>query len=154
LALGADGTIALAYSETGSSHIYQIWVWRPGQGWSLHDLSGADVAALAVQGDGKVLAVENRTDADELDVVRIQGVHPALVDNTFSGDGRAQIDLDEGGGNGQLGYAIVLSGGRAVVLGTVDTGGGEGGFALRLQNSLMHADGFESGSTAAWDAKK
>lgn len=108
--------------------------------------------ALAVQGDGKIVVAGGTgpnppfTDAD-FAVARLHTSGSAPLDTSFHDDGRRVFAFDLGGTIADTAYDVTLGqGGKITVVGAVATDNGTALGAIRLENSLLFADGFEWGS--------
>ena len=61
------------------------------------------------------------------------------------------VDIDNGGGNTETPVDLQFPGGQPMVLAETDAeAGGKEAVLVRLENSLIFADGFEWGSTKFW----
>ncbi len=152
LAIASDGT---PYAEVNSiSPDHTGWILGRGPGAWMGVGNGAEpLAALVLQGDGKVLTVGNSTSFDGFEVTRLIPTPAFFVwDESFTGDGIEGYDVNLGGANGQQAVVMVLSGGRPVMLGNADTSIGEALFAIRLKNRYLFADSFEVGAKSRWSA--
>ncbi len=151
LAIGHDGRIALAFHDisgtAGSLFALQV---ATGQSTSFA-VNGREFKALAFDGLGRLLHAYDATSGDTL------GVNRYLID--FAGGGFASdptfipvlLDIDDGGDTGERPVDLATPAGRPMILVDVDqVGGGSRAALVRLENSLIFADGFEWGSTRFW----
>ena len=120
------------------------------------DLGGAQrndiLRSIAVQGDRKIVVVGGSgpvapsTDAD-FAIARLHTSGSAPLDASFQGDGVRLFAFDVGGTIADTAYDVTLGqGGRITVVGAVANDNGTALGAIRLENSLLFADGFEWGS--------
>jgi uncharacterized delta-60 repeat protein len=106
---------------------------------------------LALQSDGKILAagtVQTGDPANDTDFGIARLLPNCALDLTFAGDGKAVVHVEAGGatGDGNQGNAVVIHGGRTLVVGTAEKLNVDTDFALaRLTSALIFRDGFEHG---------
>jgi hypothetical protein len=156
LVIAADGAVYVAVNSLAADHTGSLYGGMPEAGWPGSGTGGRPIAALALQGDGKILTVANATDGDVFVVSRFVRTATGWDTDWSFGSlpGHELYDVDLGGADGQRVVAIVLSEGRPIVLGNADTDTGDELFAIRLRNRYLFADGFESGSRVFWSAAR
>ena len=149
-AIGPDGRMALAYYNltTSSSMLAALQV-ATGSGIGLPE-AGRDVKALAFDGLGRLLYTYDLPSGDgmgaERHLVNFGSGMPA--DPAFT---PLVLDIDDGGNTAERPVDIATPAGRPMILVDVDQiGGGNRATLVRLENSLVFADGFEWGSTKFW----
>jgi len=157
LAVAPDGTIYAAANSLETDNTGMVYCQRAGgSGWSGAGHGDSPIAAIALQGDGKLLTVINSTVGDVVVVYRqipsAANCNGASDPSFGSLSGHEFYDVDLGGADGQRVGSIVLSEGRPILLGNADTNATDGLFAIRLRNRFLFADGFEVGSRALWSA--
>ncbi|KAB2967739.1 MAG: hypothetical protein F9K18_03890 [Thermoanaerobaculia bacterium] len=114
------------------------------------------IFGLALQGDGRIVAVGRGTNAAgsgrTVGIARLTAT--GALDPTFAGDGTVVYQFASGTGSTSVGRAAVLAHDGSIVLsGFAQTAPNDGAFfAARLHNDYIFADGFESESTGAWSA--
>ncbi len=124
----------------------------PREGGAVTQVGVGSTSGLRItgQGDGKVVVAVNVSEAtdDAFWVLRRDTDDIVTPDGTFV---EPYLDIDLGGGNEQEVMRAILDSGRIVLAGTADASSTTtAGFILRLENSLVFADGFEWGSAFYW----
>jgi len=118
-------------------------------GW-FEGLTDCAIEGLALQSDGLIVTaarLPNVGAADEGNFL-IRRESPLGGSDGFYA---RTVDFSPGvNDDGDLSYAVALSGGRPVVVGTVDSGTVQVAGIVRLQTELVFRDGFESGNKSAW----
>lgn len=156
LAIGPDGRIAASWREQGVNQIGRIAVYSRGGGPSgaVEDYyPKSELAALQFDGLGRLLITIDRSDFDGYTLKRLLPMFGVglLFDPDFGEDGAVYVDVDAGGGDGEVPVALALEAGRICVLVDADHGLGERtAVQVRHHVSLVFADGFEWGSTKFW----
>lgn len=162
LAIAADGTIFAGARDITTPTAWRVARWPDGT-WAKDDLEAdIDIAAIVAEGDSRLLILSNDPASDELVISRsilytaLGGGHFWTIDGLWGPLGNASFDVDFGGGLKQTAVAMVLSGGRPVVLGNADTENpsADSLFALRAQSRYVFWDSFESGSTGLWSGRR
>jgi hypothetical protein len=153
LALGSDGRVG--YATWNSDNYSKVRVFDPAITTSAGDtLDQREVAAIAFDGLGRLLVTADVANGDGAEVSRwLWTLSPLAfdLDDAFALNGIRFIDIDAGGGDAEAPVDIESPGGQPMVLVSADqSGGGKQTFLVRLQNSLVFADGFEWGSTKFW----
>ncbi len=111
--------------------------------------SSASAASAVVQDDGKVVVAGSSRSAGEFDFWSMRLLPGLAADPSFGG--AVEFDPVRGGDDWAMGVA--LQSGRAVLVGTAEWADPDYDFAvLRLEGSLIFADGFERGSTGHWSS--
>lgn len=149
-AIGPDGRLALAYYNltTSASTLAAMQV-ATGSGIGF-PIAAREVKALAFDGLGRLLYTYDLPSGDGMGAERLlvnfgSGM-PA--DPAFT---PLVLDIDDGGNTAERPVDIATPAGRPMILVDVDQiGGGNRATLIRLQNSLIFADGFEWGSTKFW----
>lgn len=166
----ADRIAFVGYATTATGSLLAVAVLRDdgafdtgfggGDGKVLVDLSDAASPisvghAALYQGDGKLLLAGLAKSAANLDtayVARLTGA--GSLDATFDGNG---VYVPSGAGFDGFGHSasgLALDAGRPLVGGLVDRAARAvshyDAYLLRLENGLVFADGFESGTFAFW----
>ena len=114
------------------------------------------IFGIALQGDGRVIAVGRGTNAAgggrTIGIARLTAT--GALDPTFAGDGTVVYQFASGGGATSVGRAVALAQDGSIVLsGFTQTAANDNAFiALRLYNDYLFADGFETGNSAAWSS--
>lgn len=149
-----DGTVFAAVNSLASGRTGWLYERSPAGSWSGSGRDGRAIADIALQGDNKVLALADSTDADQMMLNRMIRTPTGLAADFSFGPvgGEGDYDVDLGGSDAQRSIALLLSTGRPVILGNASTDNGPRGFALRVANSYVFFDGFERGNRAAWSA--
>lgn len=153
LAIGGDGRIGMGWFTTPGNHSI-VRVFRNSSGSSVgSQLANRDLRALAFDGLGRLLTAADIVGSDGMEIGRRNVVFSSATgqDITFGVNGFRFVDLDAGGGNSETPVDIEAPGGRPLILVEADqNSGGKQAFLIRLENSLVFADGFEWGSTKFW----
>jgi hypothetical protein len=157
LVIAPEGAIIVAANSVLADRAGWVYHLLPDGTWKGGGTGDSPVAAIALQGDGKVLRLANSTAGDGFvihrDIRRSDGLW--AHDPSFGSlDGHDIYGVNFGGANGQHAGAMVIAGGRPIVVGTADTDGADAMFAIRLRNGYLFADGFEVGSRADWSTAR
>ena len=119
------------------------WTWRR-----------ADIVAVAVQCDGKLLAVGtiNANGSQNGGFLLARLTVAGELDDSFDDNGVKRVEFDADPDVEDRGLAATTWGGRLFAVGFAGAGGGDGqSFALlRTESALIFRDGFERNSTLAW----
>ncbi len=122
--------------------------------------SESTIHALATQGNSRIVAVGSEVfiggngDRD-IGVARLLPTGAEPLDTTFSIDGTRFLPIDEGGSLDDEALDVTLEpGGNISISGAVATATGTAVAAVRLYNSYIFVDGFESGRIWGWSAKQ
>jgi len=153
LDIGSDGR--LGYGLWSSDNLSKIRVFDRSMASSVGDiLEQRDVKALAFDGLGRLLVASNVLSGDGMEIGRWIpnfGTFLLLEDDDFGVAGVRFVDIDGGGGNAESPVDIETPGGQPMILVEADgTSAGSQAYLIRLENSLVFADGFEWGSTKYW----
>ena len=153
LAIGSDGRVGVAALRLDGDSSF-VRVFDPTFALSAQTtVSSADVGALAFDGLGRLLygwdsAVGDGAGLGRLLVEFGVGLNS---DDTFGQGGSRFFDIDGGGANGESPVDIETPGGQPMILVEADqASSGSQAYLVRLENSLVFADGFEWGSTKFW----
>ena len=150
LVIGPDGRLGFAvYGLTASSSILGA-LQITNSGAAFFEVAGRDTQALAFDGLGRLLYTYDLPASDGMGVERLlvnfgsgMSADPAFTP--------LALDIDDGGNTGERPVDIATPAGRPMILVDVDqVGGGSRATLVRLENSLIFADGFEWGSTKFW----
>ena len=111
-------------------------------GLRLLDLeNGATIDALALQGDGRILAagsINHTGSGRDVLVARLRA--DGNFDSSFDGNGLVRHALDA---QTDRAFALALSDGRPLIAGLAQRGDSWDGFAIRLSADLIFADGLD-----------
>lgn len=148
--IGNDGRMALAYYNltTSSSFVAAIQVATGSS--ILFPAAEREFKALAFDGLGRLLYTYDLLSGDGMGVKRhlVNFGSGMPADPAFT---PLVLDIDDGGNTAERPVAIATPAGRPMILVDVDQiGGGHRATLVRLENSLIFADGFEWGSTKFW----
>ena len=112
-----------------------------------------DLLAVAFDGLGRILTAADIVGSDGIELGRRTVVFSSATgqDATFGVNGFRFVDIDGGGANGEIPVDIETPGGQPMILVKADQAvSGSQAYLVRLENSLVFADGFEWGSTKFW----
>ncbi len=150
LVIGPDGRIGFAvYGLTASSSILGA-LQVATLGGAFFEVAGRDIRALAFDGLGRLLYTYDLPTSDGMGVERLLVTFGSgmSADPAFT---PLVLDIDDGGNTAERPVDIATPAGRPMILVDVDqVGGGNRATLVRLENSLVFADGFEWGSTKFW----
>lgn len=150
LTIANDGLLAFAwYNETTQEGSLQVY--RPATAQSVAiSFDPLEPRALAFDGLRRLLFV---FDYPHLDGMAMNRLLPNFGTG-LAGDPAFSfsfLDIDGGGGNADAAVDIETPAGRPMLLFEAEqSGGGSQAYLVRLENSLIFADGFEWGSTKYW----
>ncbi len=153
LAVGSDGRFGFGYFNATANHSTVQAVRNDGSGFVGSQLANLDLRAVAFDGLGRLLTATNIVGSDGMEIGRRNVVFSSVVspDATFGVNGLRFVDIDGGGANGELPVDIVTPGGLPLILVEANQAvSGSQAYLVRLENSLVFADGFEWGSTKFW----
>jgi uncharacterized delta-60 repeat protein len=114
------------------------------------------IFGIALQGDGRIVAVGRGTNAAgsgrTIGIARLTAT--GALDPTFAGDGTTVYQFASGTGTVSVGRAVALAGDGSIVLsGFTQPAASDNAFvAARLYNDYIFADGLESGTSGAWSS--
>lgn len=150
LVVGPDGRIGFAvyglttsFSLLGALRIANLDA-------AFFEVAGRDIRALAFDGLGRLLYTHDLPTSDGMGVERLLVTFGSgmSADPAFT---PLVLDIDDGGNTAERPVDIATPAGRPMILVDVDqVGGGNRAVLVRLENSLVFADGFEWGSTKFW----
>lgn len=121
-----------------------------GAGW-LAGLSDCAVEALVVHDDGRLITASRLPDETAPDVGNFRIRREILFSGLPDGFYNRSVDFTPGvDDDGDWSWALTLSGGRPVAVGTADTPAGLRVGVVRLESALIFGDGFERGDASAW----
>ena len=154
LAIGSDGRIGLAWrSIDGNSST--VMAYEPVSGATAGSVVAArEIRALAFDGLGRLLSASDVLGGDGLEIGRRIVVFNSTLspDPAFGVAGVRFVDIDNGGGNTETPVDLQLPAGQPMVLAETDSeAGGKEAVLVRLENSLIFADGFEWGGRRFWN---
>jgi uncharacterized delta-60 repeat protein len=113
------------------------------------------IAALATQGDGRIVAVGTAGFGlvSSWAVARFDASSATPLDTSFSEDGKTLFSFDLGGSGIHRATDVTLGqGGKISVVGIASVDGGFTVAAARVWSSYVFVDGFEWGSQAFWSS--
>lgn len=153
LAIGGDGR--LGYGLWCEDNFSKVRVFDAAMAVSGGEfLDQRKIGALAFDGLGRLLVASDLTSGDGMEIGRlIPQFGPVALDPDadFGVAGVRFVDIDGGGANGERPVDIETPGGRPMILVDADQAvSGSQAYLVRLENSLIFADGFEWGSTKFW----
>lgn len=153
LAIGSDGRIGVAALRLDGDNSFVRVFDRTFALSAQTTVSPALVGALAFDGLGRLLYAWDSAVGDGAGVGRllVQFGVGLESDDTFGQGGSRFFDIDGGGANGETPVDIETPGGQPMILVEADQAvSGSQVYLVRLENSLVFADGFEWGSTKFW----
>ena len=150
LVIGPDGRIGFAVYGLTTSFSLLGALQVPTLGGAFLEVAGRDIRALAFDGLGRLLYTHDLPASDGMGVERLLVTFGfgLSADPAFT---PLVLDIDDGGNTAERPVDIATPAGRPMILVDVDqVGGGNRAVLVRLENSLVFADGFEWGSTKFW----
>ncbi len=114
---------------------------------------GSSIESVIFESGGKILAVGeiDANGAQSGGFFLVRALANGTLDPTFDGNGLKRVEFDKVVNGADGAFSATLVGGRLVAAGVTRGDGLERDFAaLRLENALILADGFERGSTGGW----
>lgn len=121
-----------------------------GAGW-LAGPSECAVEALVIHDDGRLITASRLPDDTAPDIGNFRIRREILLPGPPDGFYNRAVDFTPGADDdGDWSWALTLSGGRPVAVGTADLPAGTRVGVVRLESALIFADGFEAGDSSAW----
>lgn len=122
-----------------------------GAGW-LAGPTDCAVESLVQHDDGRLITASRLPDETAPDVgnfrIRREILFSGLPDGFYNRPVDFTLGVDD---DGDWSWAVTLSGGRPVAVGSADLPAGVRVGVVRLESSLIFADGFESGDRSGWE---
>ena len=154
MAIGNDGRIGMGWFTLPGNNS-TVRVFRNISATSVaSQLANRELRAVAFDGLGRILTAADIVGSDGIELGRRNVVFSSATgqDLTFGVSGFRFVDIDGGGANGEAPVDIETPGGQPMILVEADQAvSGSQAYLVRLENSLVFADGFEWGSTKFWN---
>ncbi len=153
MAIGSDGRIGMGwFTLPGNDSTVRVFLNISATSVG-SQLANRDLRAVAFDGLGRILTAADIVGSDGIELGRRNVVFSSATgqDSTFGVNGFRFVDIDGGGANGELPVDIETPGGQPMILVEANQPvSGSQAYLVRLENSLVFADGFEWGSTKFW----
>lgn len=155
VAIGNDGRLGFAWQSIENSNS-TVMALEPVSGATAGSaVASRDIRIVAFDDLGRLLTASDVLGGDGLEIGRRIVVFNSTLspDPTFGVSGVRFVDIDYGSSNAaDLPVDLQFPGGKPLVLiETAQTAGGNQAVLVRLESSLIFADGFEWGSTRFWN---
>lgn len=153
MAIGSDGRIGMGwFTLPGNDSTVRVFL-NTSAGSVGSQLANRELRAVAFDGLGRILTAADIVGSDGIELGRRNVVFFSATgqDATFGVNGFRFVDIDGGVGNTETPVDLETPGGQPMILVEADQAvAGSQAYLVRLENSLVFADGFEWGSTKFW----